>query len=53
VVRALPNRWFAGALAAILALTSSNPHCEGQGLQVTLVAGEGNHRQLTLPPVAV
>jgi DNA invertase Pin-like site-specific DNA recombinase len=43
----------AGALAGILALTSNNPRRSGQGLQVTLVAGEGNHRQLTLPPVAV
>ncbi len=43
----------AGALAGILALTNDNPRRAGRGLQVTLVAGEGNHRQLTLPPVAV
>jgi site-specific DNA recombinase len=30
-----------GALAGILALTSNNPRREGQGLQVTLVAGVG------------
>jgi hypothetical protein len=33
----------AGALAGILALTSDNPRREGQGLQVTLVAGARNH----------
>ena len=31
-----------GALAGILALTSNNPRREGQGLQVTLVAGARN-----------
>ena len=43
----------AGALAGILALTSNNPRRAGRGLQVTLVAGEGHHRQLTLPPIAI
>ena len=38
LVPALPKRWFAGALAAILALTSNNPRRERQGLLVTLVA---------------
>ena len=33
----------AGALAGILALTSNNPRRDGQGLQVTLVAGARNH----------
>jgi site-specific DNA recombinase len=31
----------AGAFAGILALTSDNPRRDGQGLQVTLVAGVG------------
>jgi site-specific DNA recombinase len=43
----------AGALAGILALTSNNPRRVGRGLQVTLVAGKGNHRQLTLRPITV
>ena len=38
----------AGDLAGILALTSNNPRRDGRGLQVTLVAGACNPRQLTL-----
>jgi site-specific DNA recombinase len=46
----------AGDLAGILALTCGSKKpvtAERDGLQVTLVAGECNHRQLTLPPVSV
>jgi site-specific DNA recombinase len=38
----------AGALAGILALTSNNPRRDGQGLQVTLVAGACNHLYRTV-----
>ncbi len=46
----------AGDLAGILALASRSEKPVSvvrDGLQVTLVAGECNHRQLTLPPVLV
>jgi hypothetical protein len=43
----------AGDLAGILALTNDNPRRNGRGLRITLVAGEGNHRQLTLPSVQI
>ena len=48
-----------GALAEILALCAGErfkaklPGAAGPGSQVSVVAGERNHRQLTLPPVTV
>ena len=48
-----------GDLAAILALSSDGEHKQklpaddAAGSLLSVVAGKGNHRQLTLPPIAV
>jgi len=53
------NAQLHGDLAAILALSDGKgrkqklPAKGSTGSQLSLVAGEGNHRQLTLPPIAV
>ena len=42
-----------GELAALINLANANPRSKGTGVQITMVAGTCNHRQLTLPPIAV
>jgi hypothetical protein len=42
-----------GELAALINLANEHPRSKGTGVQVTLVAGACNHRELTLPPVAI
>jgi DNA invertase Pin-like site-specific DNA recombinase len=42
-----------GELAALLNLANGHPRSKGTGVQVTLVAGACNHRELTLPPIAI
>jgi site-specific DNA recombinase len=42
-----------GELAALINLANGQHRSKGTGLQVTLVAGTCNHRELTLPPVPV
>jgi hypothetical protein len=42
-----------GELAALLNLANGHPRSKGTGVQVTLVAGACNHRELTLPPITV
>src|SRR5262249_51473277 len=42
-----------GELAALINLANGQPRSKGAGLQITLVAGPCNHRELTLPPVPI
>ena len=42
-----------GELAALIKLANQNPRSKGTGVQVTVVAGACNHRELILPPVAI
>jgi hypothetical protein len=42
-----------GELASLINLANGNPRSKGTGVQVTLVAGACNHRELTLPPVPI
>jgi DNA invertase Pin-like site-specific DNA recombinase len=42
-----------GELAALLNLANGHPRSKGTGVQITLVAGACNHRELTLPPIAI
>ena len=42
-----------GELASLINLANGNPRSKGTGVQVTLVAGACNHRELTLPPIPV
>ncbi len=42
-----------GELAALLNLANKHPRSKETGVQITLVAGACNHRELTLPPVPI
>jgi hypothetical protein len=42
-----------GELAALLNLANGHPRSKETGVQITLVAGACNHRELTLPPIAI
>ena len=42
-----------GELASPINLANGNPRSKGTGVQVTLVAGACNHRELTLPPITI
>jgi site-specific DNA recombinase len=42
-----------GELAALINLANGHPRSKGTGMQITLVAGTCNHRELTLPPVPI
>jgi len=42
-----------GELAAPLNLANEHPRSKGTGVQITLVAGACNHRELTLRPVSI
>ena len=42
-----------GELAGLINLANGHPRARGTGVQVTLVAGTCNHRELTLPPIPI
>ena len=42
-----------GELAALINLANGHPRSKGTGVQITMVAGTCNHRELTLPPVEI
>ena len=42
-----------GELAALIKLANGQPRSKGTGVQVTLVAGTCNPRELTLPPIPI
>jgi hypothetical protein len=42
-----------GELAALINLANEHPRSQGTGVQVTLVAGACNPRELTLPPIPI
>jgi site-specific DNA recombinase len=42
-----------GELAALINMANEHPRSKGTGVQVTLVAGTCNYRELTLPPIPI
>jgi hypothetical protein len=42
-----------GELAALINIANEHPRSKETGVQITLVAGACNHRELTLPPVPI
>jgi hypothetical protein len=42
-----------GELAALVNLANEHPRSKGTGVQITLVAGACNHRELTWPPIQI